>query len=164
VKETVRDTWIQRAFPQFLGIPAPSGVERVTGHGDLHWGNVTGPPLTFLDRKRWGRVPVGYDPGLLHAYSLLVPAVAERIRADFQQVLTTPAGRIGELAALAELLQAVARGYYPDPWAPGHSSSRAGAHVHHPPPRLESRRMGGTVIARSAGAILAGGARLIHTR
>ncbi|WP_405681498.1 hypothetical protein [Streptomyces sp. NBC_01238] len=36
-KETVRDEWIERAFPQFLGIPAPSKIERVTGHGDLHW-------------------------------------------------------------------------------------------------------------------------------
>ncbi|MDA5282981.1 hypothetical protein [Streptomyces sp. Isolate_45] len=113
-KETVRDTWIERAFPQFLGIPAPTKIERVTGHGDLHWGNITGQPLTFLDWERWGRVPVGYDPGLLHAHSLLVPTVAERIRADFAQVLNTPAGRIGELAAIAELLQAVARGFYPE--------------------------------------------------
>ncbi|WP_327736832.1 hypothetical protein OG749_26750 [Streptomyces nojiriensis] len=113
-KETVRDSWIEQAFPQFLGIPAPTAIERVTGHGDLHWGNVTGQPLTLLDWERWGRVPVGYDPGLLHAHSLLVPAVAERIRADFAQVLDTPAGRIGELSALAELLQAVARGFYPE--------------------------------------------------
>ncbi|MEW2485617.1 hypothetical protein [Streptomyces sp. NPDC048411] len=114
VKETVRDSWIERAFPQFLGIPAPARIERVTGHGDLHWGNITGPPLTLLDWERWGRVPVGYDPGLLHAHSLLVPAVAKRIRTDFAEVLNTPAGRIGELAALAELLQAVARGFYPE--------------------------------------------------
>ncbi|WP_247597778.1 hypothetical protein [Streptomyces sp. RKND-216] len=113
VKETVRDTWIDRAFPQFLGIPAPAKIERVTGHGDLHWGNITGPPLTLLDWERWGRVPVGYDPGLLHANSLLVPNVAERVRSEFSSVLATPGGRIGELCALAEMLQAVARGHYP---------------------------------------------------
>ncbi|MFH8555776.1 aminoglycoside phosphotransferase family protein [Streptomyces celluloflavus] len=112
-KETVRDEWIERAFPQFLGIPAPSNIERVTGHGDLHWGNLTGMPLTLLDWERWGRVPAGYDPGLLHAYSLRVPLVATRIRSQFATVLDTPAGRIGELAALAEMLQAVARGFYP---------------------------------------------------
>ncbi|MFC9245191.1 hypothetical protein ACFT7S_14555 [Streptomyces sp. NPDC057136] len=112
-KETVRDEWIERAFPQFLGIPAPSKIERVTGHGDVHWGNLTAMPLTLLDWERWGRVPVGYDPGLLHAYSLRVPLVATRIRSQFANVLDTPAGRIGELAALAEMLQAVARGFYP---------------------------------------------------
>ncbi|WP_370420116.1 hypothetical protein AB8O64_18860 [Streptomyces sp. QH1-20] len=128
-KETVRDTWIARAFPQFLGIPAPNAVERVTGHGDLHWGNVTGMPLTLLDWERWGRVPVGYDPGLLHAYSLLVPSVARRIRAEFAAVLDSPAGRIGELAALAELLQAVARGFYTDlaPHLMAHARALTGA-------------------------------------
>lgn len=114
VKVTVRDGWIERAFPQFLGIPAPAKVERVTGHGDLHWGNLTAAPLCLLDWERWGLVPFGYDTGLLHANSLLVPDVAARIRKEFAAVLDTPAGRIGELVALAEMLQAVARGWYPD--------------------------------------------------
>ncbi|MER5851663.1 hypothetical protein ABT126_32750 [Streptomyces sp. NPDC002012] len=114
LKVTVRDGWIERAFPQFLGIPAPAKVERVTGHGDLHWGNLTAMPLTLLDWERWGRVPVGYDAGLLHVNSLLVPDVADRIRLEFASVLDTPAGRVGELAALAEMLQAVARGWYAD--------------------------------------------------
>ncbi|MER5635221.1 hypothetical protein [Streptomyces nitrosporeus] len=112
-KATVRDGWIQRAFPRFLGVPAPVEVERVTGHGDLHWGNLTAAPLRLLDWERWGRVPSGYDAGLLHANSLLVPGVAARIREEFAPLLATPAGRIGELAALAEMLQAVARGWYP---------------------------------------------------
>jgi hypothetical protein len=114
VKVTVRDGWIERAFPQFLGIPAPAEVERVTGHGDLHWGNLTTMPLTLLDWERWGLVPFGYDVGLLHANSLLVPDVADRIRLEFASVLDNPVGRVGELAALAEMLQAVARGWYPD--------------------------------------------------
>ncbi|WP_344635582.1 hypothetical protein [Kitasatospora cystarginea] len=113
VRTTVRSGWIDKAFPQFLGIPAPERVERVTGHGDLHWGNLTAP-LAILDWERWGLVPVGYDPGLLHANSLLVPDLAARIRAEFAPVLDTPAGRIGELVALAEMLQAVARGWYPE--------------------------------------------------
>ncbi|MET8626575.1 hypothetical protein ABZW30_22930 [Kitasatospora sp. NPDC004669] len=115
---TVRDTWIKKAFPQYLGIPAPAEVERVTGHGDFHWGNLTGPALTILDWERWGLVPVGFDPGMLHANSLLVPAVAARIRDEFAAVLDTPAGRTGELAAIAEMLQAVARGWYPELAAP----------------------------------------------
>ncbi|WP_246213415.1 phosphotransferase [Kitasatospora viridis] len=111
VRTTVRDSWFEKAFPQFLGIPAPERVERVTGHGDLHWGNLTAP-LVILDWERWGLVPVGYDLGILHVNSLLAPEVAARIRTEFADVLDTPAGRIGELAALAEMLQAVARGYY----------------------------------------------------
>ncbi|MBF6050206.1 hypothetical protein GO001_34390 [Streptomyces sp. NRRL B-1677] len=111
---TVRDTWAARAFPHYLGIPAPDTIERTTGHGDLQWANITGPPLTLLDWERWGRVPVGFDAGLLHACSLAVPAVADRIRSLFDDVLDTEAGRIGELCALAEMLQAVARGWYPE--------------------------------------------------
>ncbi|WP_428318968.1 hypothetical protein [Kitasatospora sp. LaBMicrA B282] len=113
VRTTVRDSWIEKAFPQFLGIPAPAKVERATGHGDLHWGNLTAP-LAILDWERWGLLPVGYDPGNLYVNSLLVPEVATRIRIEFADVLDTPAGRIGELIALAEMLQAVARGYYPE--------------------------------------------------
>ncbi|WP_329438989.1 hypothetical protein OG906_00900 [Streptomyces sp. NBC_01426] len=67
-----------------------------------------------MDWERWGSVPVGFDVGLLHAYSLRVPAVAARVRDEFADVLGTPAGRIGELAALCELLQSVARGGYAD--------------------------------------------------
>ncbi|MFJ7275484.1 hypothetical protein [Kitasatospora sp. NPDC098663] len=114
VRTTVRDTWIERAFPQFLGVRAPEAVERATGHGDLHWANLTGPTLTIIDWERWGLVPVGFDPGMLHANSLLVPAVAARIRHEFAAVLDSPAGRVGELTAIAEMLQAVARGWYPE--------------------------------------------------
>ncbi|MEE1786962.1 hypothetical protein PUR71_29255 [Streptomyces sp. SP17BM10] len=113
MRTTVRDAWIERAFPQYLGVPAPRTVERVTGHGDFHWANLNGPTLTILDWERWGLVPIGFDAGMLHANSLRVPAVAARIRQDFAAVLATPAGRIGELTALAEMLQAVARGWYP---------------------------------------------------
>ncbi len=112
-RTTVRDSWIEKAFPQFLGIPAPEKVERVTGHADLHWGNLTAP-LNILDWERWGMIPIGYDPGILHVYSLLVPEVAARVRSEFADVLDTPAGRIGELVALAEMLQAVSRGFYPE--------------------------------------------------
>ncbi|MFD8024508.1 hypothetical protein ACFV6G_29330 [Streptomyces lavendulae] len=113
-RESVRTLWMRRSFPLFLGIDAPDRIERVTGHGDLHWANLTGNPLTIMDWERWGSVPVGFDAGLLHAYSLRVPAVAARVREEFADVLGTPGGRIGELAALCELLQSVARGEYAD--------------------------------------------------
>ncbi|MFJ3842257.1 hypothetical protein ACIPY6_43195 [Streptomyces sp. NPDC090054] len=113
-REAVRTLWMRRSFPLFLGIDAPEHIERETGHGDLHWANLTASPLTIMDWERWGRVPVGFDAGLLHAYSLRVPAAAARVRNEFADVLETPAGRIGELAALCELLQSVTRGEYPD--------------------------------------------------
>lgn len=59
-----------------------------------------------------GAVPVGYDPAMLYVNSLRVPAVADRIRVEFAHALDTPAGRIGEQIALAEMLQAVGRGWY----------------------------------------------------
>lgn len=58
---------------------------------------------------------MGYDPAMLYVNSLRVPAVAARIRAEFAHVLDTPAGRIGERIALAEMLQAVGRGWYVEP-------------------------------------------------
>ncbi|MGP3684240.1 hypothetical protein ACTVZO_05915 [Streptomyces sp. IBSNAI002] len=144
--QSVPDAWCVRAFTEVLGIPAPSLIERVTGHGDLHWGNLTGTPLTLLGWDHWGRVPVGYDAGLLHAGSLLVPAVAARVREEFAAVLDTPAGRIGELAALAVLLRAVAHG-----WGAGLS------------PRLRARAEELTGIRPPVAAPRADG-RLIHPR
>ncbi|MCX4804956.1 hypothetical protein OG594_25675 [Streptomyces sp. NBC_01214] len=111
-RETIRQSWADRVFPEFLGIPAPTITERVTGHADLQWANLTHHPLVILDWERWGAVPVGYDPAMLYVNSLRVPAVAERIRTEFADVLDTPAGRIGEQIALAEMLQAVGRGWY----------------------------------------------------
>ncbi|MCG6499243.1 hypothetical protein [Kitasatospora sp. A2-31] len=113
-KITLRQAWVDEVFPRYLGIPAPVDIERTTGHGDLQWANLTAQPLKILDWERWGQVPVGYDPAVLWVSSLLVPAVADRIRAEFADILDTPAGRVGQLIAIAEMLQAVDRGYYPE--------------------------------------------------
>ncbi|MFJ8162522.1 hypothetical protein ACIRBY_16580 [Streptomyces sp. NPDC096136] len=111
-RETIRQSWADRVFPEFLGIPAPAITELVTGHADLQWANLTHEPLVILDWERWGAVPVGYAPATLYVNSLCVPAVADRIRAEFTHVLDTPADRISEQIALAEMLQAVGRGWY----------------------------------------------------
>ncbi|MCG6496910.1 hypothetical protein [Kitasatospora sp. A2-31] len=113
-KITLRQAWVDEAVPKYLGIPAPVEVERTTGHGDLQWANLTARPLNILDWERWGLVPVGYDPAVLWVSSLLVPTVADRIRQEFADILDTPAGRVGQLIAIAEMLQAVDRGYYPE--------------------------------------------------
>ncbi|WP_063759573.1 hypothetical protein [Kitasatospora sp. NRRL B-11411] len=113
-KITIRQTWVEEVFPKYLGIPAPTEIERTPGHGDLQWANLTARPLKILDWERWGLVPVGYDPAVLWVSSLLVPAVAHRVREEFAGVLESPAGRVGQLVALAEMFQAVDRGYYPE--------------------------------------------------
>lgn len=112
-RESVRQGWVDRNFRRFLGIDPVRVRETTTGHADLHWANVTGVPLVLLDWENWGRLPVGYDIGLLHAYTLAAPATAARIRQEFAHVLSTDAGRTGELVALAQLLQACARGVHP---------------------------------------------------
>ncbi|WP_240509911.1 hypothetical protein [Streptomyces malaysiense] len=104
---------MEKNLTRFLGIPAFQVSAWTTGHGDLHWANLTGPPLVILDWESWGLVPVGFDAGLLHAYSLTRPATAARIRHEFAHVLNTPSGRTGELVALAQLLQVAGRGGHP---------------------------------------------------
>ncbi|WP_274036482.1 hypothetical protein [Streptomyces sp. MMBL 11-1] len=112
-RESVRQNWVDRNFHRFLGIDPVLIRETTTGHADLHWANLTGAPLVVMDWENWGRLPVGYDLGLLHAYSLAAPATAARIRREFAYVLATDAGRTGELIALGQLLQACSRGVHP---------------------------------------------------
>ncbi|WP_233448000.1 MULTISPECIES: hypothetical protein [Streptomyces] len=112
-RESVRQNWVDRNFRRFLGIDSIRIRETTTGHADLHWANLTRAPLVLLDWENWGRLPAGYDLGLLHAYSLAAPATAARIRSEFAHVLDTDAGRTGELVALAQLLQACSRGVHP---------------------------------------------------
>ncbi|MFD9778861.1 hypothetical protein ACFWXD_17455 [[Kitasatospora] papulosa] len=114
----VRQGWVDKSFARFLGIPPVQITATQTGHGDLHWANITGPPLALLDWEGWGRMPVGFDVGLLHAYSLTCPATARRIRKEFHQMLNSPEGRVGELVAVGQILQVVHRGGHPELAAP----------------------------------------------
>ncbi|MFD0374526.1 hypothetical protein [Streptomyces sp. NPDC127112] len=112
-RESVRQGWVDRNFRRFLGIARVRIRETTTGHADLHWANLTCAPLVLLDWENWGRLPIGYDLGLLHAYSLAARAAAARIRRESAHVLDTDADRTGELVALAQLLQACSRGVHP---------------------------------------------------
>ena len=112
-REAVRQRWIDNNFRRYLGIDPIQIRDYTTGHGDLHWANLTGTPLVLLDWENWGRLPVGYDVGLLHAYSLATPTTAARIRHEFHHVLGTAAGRAGELVVLGQLLQVCSRGVHP---------------------------------------------------
>ncbi|ROR38023.1 hypothetical protein [Kitasatospora cineracea] len=107
----VRQEYLDRAMPQYLGVPVDTRLPAwTTAHGDLHWANLTGPALTVLDWEGWGAAPAGYDAALLHSHSLLVPDTAAEIRRRLGSVLDTPAGRFAELVVITELLQTTTRG------------------------------------------------------
>ncbi|MFB7533848.1 hypothetical protein ACFC0C_37670 [Streptomyces sp. NPDC056178] len=105
----VRQEYIDRAVPTFLGIPAPPVTHWSTVHGDLHWANLTAPELRLLDWEAWGQGPWGYDQATLYAYSLLRPGVADRVRDAFPFLGTTQT-HAAEAVVCAELLQTVSRG------------------------------------------------------
>ncbi|MFC9682225.1 hypothetical protein [Streptomyces sp. NPDC056948] len=77
----VRQQYMDRAIPEFVGIPAPAAPCWTTAHGDLHWVNRTAP-LRILYWESWGSAPA----------------------------LGSPAGLAAESTVCAELLQTVARG------------------------------------------------------
>ncbi|MFB7600043.1 hypothetical protein [Streptomyces sp. NPDC056160] len=51
----VREQYMNRAIPEFVGIPAPAVTYWTTAHADLHWANLTTSPLMLLDREGWLR-------------------------------------------------------------------------------------------------------------
>ncbi|MGW3360945.1 hypothetical protein ACWDFL_37105 [Streptomyces bungoensis] len=105
----VRQQYMDRAIPQFVGIPAPAGTCWTTAHSDVHCANLTASPLRLLDWEGWGRAPEGFDAAMLYAYTLLQPGAAARVRTVFP-ILGSPAGLAGEATVCAQLLQTVARG------------------------------------------------------
>lgn len=117
-RTAVRQAYLDRAMPKylaFLGGPVPTAPPAwSTAHGDLHWANLAGPGLSILDWEGWGTAPAGYDAALLHAYSLAVPEIAERVRMELSDILASEAGRFAELVVITELLQSAERGDHPE--------------------------------------------------
>ncbi|MFD9561480.1 phosphotransferase family protein [Streptomyces sp. NPDC059994] len=112
-REAVRQAWVDRCVPEFLGIDPPQITEWETAHGDLHPANLTVETPWLLDWEGFGLAPVGYDPAMLLAYSGLVPSMAERVRKEFP-VMDDPAGRTARIIVATELLQSVSRGDHPE--------------------------------------------------
>ncbi|WP_328687886.1 hypothetical protein OHA74_54260 [Streptomyces phaeochromogenes] len=104
----VRQQYMDRAIPEFVGIPAPAVTCWTSAHADLHWANVTAP-LKVLDWEGWGQAPEGFDGATLYAYSLLQTDAAAHVRDAFP-VLGSQAGLAAEATVCAQLLQTVARG------------------------------------------------------
>ncbi|MFD3504727.1 hypothetical protein [Streptomyces sp. NPDC058678] len=57
----VRQQYMDRAIPEFVGIPAPAVTCWTAAHSDLHWANVTAP-LRILDWEGWGALRKGSTP------------------------------------------------------------------------------------------------------
>lgn len=89
-----------------------------TVHGDLHWSNLMRPDFGVLDWELWGRGPAGTDAATLMCHSLLVPEIAETVRALFADLLDTPTGRVAQLYVVARLLRRIDDGDYPELAAP----------------------------------------------
>ncbi|WP_411140073.1 phosphotransferase family protein [Streptomyces sp. x-80] len=109
----VRQEWVDRCVPRFLGMPAPQIAEWETAHGDLQPANLTNGTPYLLDWEGFGLAPVGYDPAMLLAYSLLAPDFTARVRETFP-VLDTEAGRVAQIVVVTELMQSATRGDYPE--------------------------------------------------
>lgn len=107
----ITQDYVHRAIPKYIGEHEIDTVVRrwSLAHGDFHWANLTCPELTILDWEGFGQAPYGFDAAHLHAYTLPVPEVATRVRMVFSDVLSTPAGRLAEIAVAAMLLQAAER-------------------------------------------------------
>lgn len=75
-----------------------------TAHGDLTWANLTAPGCVLLDWEDWGSAPRGFDAATLLLCSLAVPALADRIRAEFADDLASRSGQVAVLALCADLL------------------------------------------------------------
>ncbi|WP_334186963.1 hypothetical protein [Noviherbaspirillum sp.] len=79
----------------------------VTGHGDLHWANITREECWILDWESWGTVPFGSDLAFLYCFSLMSPKVADIIFRRFELQLCSVDGKISLLFAIAELLRMI---------------------------------------------------------
>lgn len=76
-----------------------------TAHCELHWGKVTAPQCYLLDWESWGMGPRGLDAARLWVTSLLVPALAERVQAQFASDLTSRSGLLSQLLVCANVIE-----------------------------------------------------------
>lgn len=80
-------------------------TEWTTAHGDLHWGNITGPDCCILDWESWGTAPRGYDAATLWGHSLRVPEVADRVQREFADDLGSRSGLLAQLLFCSNVIR-----------------------------------------------------------
>lgn len=79
-------------------------------HADLNWANVTVPVFCLFDWEDWGMAPRGLDAANLWGASLAVSALADRVRSERRDDLTSRDGKLMTLFVAAKIL-----GPYADP-------------------------------------------------
>lgn len=103
-----RQDLITRRISEYFGNNIDTKIKHwCTCHGDLHWANLTCPKMYMLDWEAWGLGPLGLDPALLLAFSVIHQDLYERIFSLFNDWLETPDGRLSILFVCAELLRMI---------------------------------------------------------
>jgi hypothetical protein len=103
-----RQDLIDRRIQERFGSGMNTGIERwITGHGDLHFANLTLEGPFLLDWEAWGIGPLGLDPAFLAAFAAGQPKVVEKIEGVFADWLSVRDGLICQLFACAELLRMI---------------------------------------------------------
>ncbi|MEV4708689.1 hypothetical protein [Actinoplanes sp. NPDC049316] len=83
----------------------PVTVDRwVPAHGDLHWGQLTGPDFWILDWEGWGLAPSGFDAASLYLHSLAVPPIADLVRLRYAEQLDSRDGMLSQLYLAGRML------------------------------------------------------------
>lgn len=101
---------LTKRITEVYGDAVDTSVTRwATAHGDLGWANLCGPTLALLDWESWGVGPSGWDAACLWAASLQVPALANRVLAEFDDVLNTRDGQLCRLLLCANAARAYKR-------------------------------------------------------
>jgi len=102
----VTDEGMERRLREHFGLklrlPFPL---RQTGHGDLHWANVTAPEFSIIDWATWGRAPYGFDVAHLHVVSATEPMLVAKLREVFSPVIARPEYDVAFLVAASEALR-----------------------------------------------------------
>lgn len=78
-----------------------------TAHGDLHWGNLTGPDFSIIDWETWGRAPYGFDVAQLHLFTLTQPETLAKLKNAFSEVMAGPEYDITLLYAAGEEIRSL---------------------------------------------------------
>lgn len=90
----------------FPGRVETTVTEWAVAHADLAWANLTAPECWLLDWEDWGLAPRGWDASTLWGNSLAVPALAERVRREYQADLDSRSGLVSQLFFCAEIIAA----------------------------------------------------------
>jgi Phosphotransferase enzyme family len=106
----ISPAYVERTVPGYLAVHLDAHPEGWRlAHGDLHWANLTAPPLTILDWEGFGPAPAGFDAAYLLAHTLPHPPTARRIATVFEPELSGATGRLARLVVAAMILQAADR-------------------------------------------------------